>query len=72
MEGRRRSPLKTQLGLGLDLSAKRTRKWESLDEMMRAVPWSRLIALIEPHYPTGKTGRPPFSIATMLQSHFMQ
>ena len=62
----------TQLGLGLDLSTKRTRKREFLDEMRRVVPWSRLIALIEPHYPRGKTGRPPFPIATMLQIHFMQ
>jgi IS5 family transposase len=62
----------TQLGLGLYLSTKRTRKREFLDEMMRVVPWSRLIALIEPHYPKGKTGRPPFPVATMLQIHFMQ
>ncbi|TDY20033.1 IS5 family transposase [Paraburkholderia sp. BL6665CI2N2] len=62
----------SQLGLGLDLSTKRTCKREFLDEMRRVVPWSRLIALIEPHYPTGKTGRPPFPIATMLQIHFMQ
>jgi IS5 family transposase len=62
----------TQLGLGLDLSTKRTRKREFLDEMRRVVPWSRLIALIEPHYPKGETGRPPFPIATMLQIHFMQ
>jgi transposase, IS5 family len=62
----------TQLGLGLDLSTKRTRKREFLDEMRRVVPWLKLIALIEPHYPTGKTGRPPFPIVTMLQIHFMQ
>src|SRR3569623_47086 len=62
----------TQPGLGLDLSTKRTRKREFLDEMRRVVPWSRLIALIEPHYPAGKTGRPPFPIATMLQIHFLQ
>ncbi|MGF6836153.1 IS5 family transposase [Paraburkholderia youngii] len=62
----------TQLGLGLDLSTKRTRKREFLDEMRRVVPWSRLIALIEPHYPRGKTGRSPFPIATMPQIHFMQ
>jgi IS5 family transposase len=62
----------TQLGLGLDLSTKRTRKREFLDEMRRVVPWLKLIALIEPHYPTGKTGRPPFPVATMLQIHFMQ
>ncbi|WP_109484276.1 IS5 family transposase [Paraburkholderia sp. C35] len=62
----------TQLGLGLDLSTKRTRKREFLDEMDRVVPWQRLIALIEPHYPKGKTGRPPFPIQTMLRIHFMQ
>ena len=62
----------SQLGLGLDLSTKRTRKREFLDEMRRVVPWLKLIALIEPHYPAGKTGRPPFPIATMLQIHFMQ
>jgi hypothetical protein len=62
----------SQLGLGLDLSTKRTRKREFLDEMRRVAPWSKLIALIEPHYPAGKTGRPPFPIATMLQIHFMQ
>jgi transposase, IS5 family len=61
-----------QLDLGLNLSTKRTRKREFLDEMRRVVPWSKLIALIEPHYPKGKTGRPPFPVATMLQIHFMQ
>ncbi|NUX98839.1 IS5 family transposase [Paraburkholderia youngii] len=62
----------TQLGLDLDLTTKRTRKREFLDEMRRVVPWLKLIALIEPHYPTGRTGRPPFPIATMLHIHFMQ
>ena len=28
--------------------------------------------LIEPHYPRGKTGRPPFGIETMLRIHFLQ
>ncbi|MFM0140783.1 IS5/IS1182 family transposase, partial [Caballeronia grimmiae] len=44
----------TQLHLGLNLSTKRTRKREFLDEMKRVVPWTRLIELIEPHYPKGK------------------
>jgi IS5 family transposase len=62
----------TQMDLGLNLSTKRTRKREFLDEMTRVVPWRKLIALIEPHYPKGKTGRPPFPIATMLRIHFLQ
>jgi IS5 family transposase len=61
-----------QADLGLDLSTKRTRKRQFLDEMERVVPWARLIGLIEPHYPKGKTGRPPFAIATMLRIHFLQ
>lgn len=61
----------SQLSLGQDQSTKRTRKREFLDELRRVVPWLKLIALIEPHYPAGKTGRPPFPIATVLQIHFM-
>jgi len=61
-----------QTDLGLNLSIKRTRKREFLDEMNRVVPWQALIQLIEPHYPKGKTGRPPFGIATMLRIHFLQ
>jgi len=61
-----------QTDLGLNLSTKRTRKREFLDEMNRVVPWAQLTALIEPHYPKGKTGRPPMGIATMLRVHFLQ
>lgn len=61
-----------QADLGLNLSVKRTRKREFLEEMQRVVPWAELIALIEPHYPKGKTGRPPMGIATMLRVHFLQ
>ena len=60
-----------QADLGLNLSSKR-RKRQFLDEMERVVPWSELIALIEPYYPRGKTGRPPFGIAVMLRIHFLQ
>jgi hypothetical protein len=31
-----------------------------------------LVELIAPFYPEGRTGRPPFSLATMLRIHFMQ
>jgi len=64
-------PMK-QTALGVNLSSKRTRRREFLDEMDRVVPWGELVALIEPHYPQGKTGRPPFPIATMLRIHFLQ
>ena len=61
-----------QLHLGLNLSSKRTRKREFLDEMRRVVMWSRLYKLIEPHCPKGETGRPPFPVATMLHIRFIQ
>jgi len=57
---------------GLELATKRTRKREFLDEMNLVVPWVELVALIKPHAPAGKTGRPPFAVETMLRIHFMQ
>jgi transposase, IS5 family len=57
---------------GFELSAKRTRKREFLDEMNTVVPWAELVALVTPHAPVAKTGRPPFAIQTMLRIHFMQ
>jgi len=57
---------------GFEIVTKRTRKREFLDEMNQIVPWAELIALIEPHAPAGKTGRPPFAVVTMLRIHFMQ
>lgn len=62
----------TQTSLGLEWTNKRTRKREFLAEMERVVPWAALVALIEPYSPRAKTGRPPFSIETMLRIHFMQ
>jgi IS5 family transposase len=61
-----------QLGLGLNLSTKRTRKREFLDEMDRVVPWTALVQVVEPYYPKAKTGRPPFGIETMLRIHYLQ
>jgi IS5 family transposase len=61
-----------QASLNLDLSAKKTRKQVFLDQMERVVPWTALVELIAPYYPEGKTGRPPFSLMTMLRIHFMQ
>jgi transposase, IS5 family len=61
-----------QIGLGLNLSTKRTRKREFLDEMERVVPWAALVQVVEPYYPRAKTGRPPFGIETMLRVHYLQ
>src|SRR5436190_6074789 len=61
-----------QLGLGLNLSTKKTRKREFLEHMERVVPWAVLVQIVEPHYPKAKTGRPPFGIETMLRIHYLQ
>ena len=52
---------------------RRTRREKFLGEMEQVVPWSRLEALIEPHYPrSGKVGRPPIGVARMLRMYFLQ
>ena len=61
-----------QAALDLNLSLKKTRKREFLEQMERVVPWAALVALITPYYPEGRTGRPPFALETMLRTHFLQ
>jgi IS5 family transposase len=41
------------------------------DEMKLVFPWTELAALIEPHAPSGKTGRPHFAVSALLCIHFM-
>ena len=57
---------------GFELVTKRTRKREFLDEMNLVIPWTELLALIGPHAPAAKTGRPPFPIEVMLRIHLLQ
>ena len=61
-----------QTALDLNLSLKKTRKREFLEQMNQVVPWAALVELIAPYYPQGRTGRPPFFLETMLRIHFMQ
>jgi len=49
-----------------------TRREKFLAEMEIVVPWARLVALIEPHYPKGERGRPPMGIERMLRIYFLQ
>jgi transposase, IS5 family len=49
-----------------------TRRERFLAEMNAVVPWARLLALIEPHYPKGAAGRPPMPLERMLRIYFMQ
>jgi transposase, IS5 family len=40
--------------------------------MNLVIPWTELLALIAPHAPAGKTGRPPFATEVMLRIHLLQ
>ena len=40
--------------------------------MDQVVPWAALVELIASYYPKDKKGRPPFSLQTMLRTHFLQ
>ena len=49
-----------------------TRRERFLAEMDAVIPWSRLMALIEPHYPNTGKGRPPHDLERMLRIYFLQ
>ncbi|MBC9740815.1 MULTISPECIES: IS5 family transposase [Pseudomonas] len=51
---------------------KQTRRERFLAEMEQVVPWSGLVALIEPHYPKAGGGRKPYPLQTMLRIHLLQ
>ena len=62
----------TFAGLAFDAKKKRTRRELFLAEMDKVVPWARLVALIEPHYPKAGNGRQPMALEAMLRVYFMQ
>ena len=52
---------------------KLTRRDLFLAKMETVVPWTRLMTVIAPHYPTsGRRGRPPIGIERMLRMYFVQ
>ena len=57
---------------GFEQHRKPTRRDAFLAEMQTLVPWSRLVALIEPHYPKAGNGRPPIGLERMLRIHLLQ
>ena len=54
------------------LRKKKTRREEFLDTMDQMIPWKDWISMIQPYYPSGKRGRPPRGIETMLRMYLMQ
>ncbi len=51
---------------------KQTKRETFLGEMELVIPWVRIEALIEPHYPKAGSGRRPYPLCTMLRIYFLQ
>jgi transposase, IS5 family len=62
----------TFASIAWNAKGKVTRRERFLSEMDRVVPWARLCALVEPHYPKGARGRPLMPLERMLRIYFMQ
>lgn len=56
-----------------EFAAKRktTRRETFLARMEEVIPWAKLLAVIEPFYPTGERGRPPIGLERMLRIYFL-
>ena len=48
-----------------------TRREQFLAEMEAVIPWARLLALIEAHYPKAGNGRQPLGVEKMLRIYFL-
>jgi transposase, IS5 family len=57
---------------GFERFSRPTKRAAFLAEMDAIVPWKRLCALIEAHYPSGELGRPPIPLERMLRIYFLQ
>jgi IS5 family transposase len=57
---------------GFERYTKKTRRAQFLEEMNQVVPWKKLCALIEPHYPQAGDGRRPKELEQMLRIYFVQ
>ena len=67
--------MEKQLGfseLELRKNNHKTRKEIFLAKMENLVPWRKLVALIEPHYPKAGNGRRPYPLEAMLRVHCLQ
>ena len=49
-----------------------TRRERFLARMEELIPWAKLLAVIEPHYPKGERGRPPLGLERMMRVYFLQ
>jgi IS5 family transposase len=63
---------RTFASLAWNGKGKVTRREQFLAEMDAVIPWTRLLALIEPHYPKAGNGRQPLGLEKMLRIYFLQ
>jgi len=66
------SEQRTFASLAWQAKGKVTRRERFLAEMDAVIPWARLLALIEPHYPKAGNGRQPLGLEKMLRIYFLQ
>jgi transposase, IS5 family len=66
------SEQRTFASLAWQAKGKVTRREQFLAEMDAVIPWARLLALIEPHYPKAGNGRQPLGVEKMLRIYFLQ
>jgi IS5 family transposase len=62
----------TFASLAWSSKGKVTKRERFLAEMDAVIPWERLLALIEPHYPRAGQGRQPIGLERMLRVYFLQ
>jgi IS5 family transposase len=48
------------------------RREKFLTRMEEVIPWTKLLAAIQPFYPKGERGRPPIGLERMLRVYFLQ
>lgn len=62
----------TFASMAWQLKGKVTRRERFLAEMNAVIPWTRLLALIAPHYPKAGNGTQPIGLERMLRIYFLQ
>jgi hypothetical protein len=63
---------RTFAGIAWSQKGKVTRREQFLAEMDAVIPWSQLLALIEPYYPKAGRGRQPLRLEKMLRIYFLE
>ena len=57
---------------GFEKYGRKSKRERFLDEMEQVVPWAKLEALVEAHYPKGENGRPLVGLSIVLRVYFLQ